>query len=95
MEGFPQSVVVPFVSNFCKFKLNMCPCMFRCDRILWTGKGLRQLNYVTVNSQLSDHRPVTAKVIADVEAISQAKLKRTCRPRRVSKNGRKRCKSFD
>jgi hypothetical protein len=66
-----------------------------CDRILWTGKGLRQLNYVTVNSQLSDHRPVTAKVIADVEAISQAKLKRTCRPRRVSKNGRKRCKSFD
>lgn len=84
-----------FRFQLCKHKLNMCPWMFRCDRILWTGKGLRQLNYVTVNSQLSDHRPVTAKIIADVEAISQAKLKRTCRPRRVCKHGRKRCKSFN
>ncbi|CAI9779002.1 unnamed protein product [Fraxinus pennsylvanica] len=29
-----------------------------CDRILWKGKGLEQISYVSGESKLSDHRPV-------------------------------------
>lgn len=32
----------------------------RCDRILWRGKGLKQVQYETCNYRLSDHRPVRA-----------------------------------
>lgn len=31
-----------------------------CDRILWRGKGLKQIQYDTCNYRLSDHRPVRA-----------------------------------
>ncbi|KAH7297309.1 hypothetical protein KP509_26G064800 [Ceratopteris richardii] len=39
-----------------------------CDRILWYGKGLKQLQYTSnSNLQQSDHRPVSAIFVAEVE----------------------------
>ncbi|XP_051115904.1 type IV inositol polyphosphate 5-phosphatase 9-like [Andrographis paniculata] len=35
-----------------------------CDRIIWFGKGLKQIQYSRVESRLSDHRPVRAIFIA-------------------------------
>ncbi|KAK6123780.1 hypothetical protein DH2020_042477 [Rehmannia glutinosa] len=37
-----------------------------CDRIIWFGKGLKQIQYDRVESRLSDHRPVRAIFIAIV-----------------------------
>lgn len=48
-----------------------------CDRILWYGKGLKQLSYVRVEFTFSDHRPVTANFLADVEVLSNRKVKKT------------------
>lgn len=48
-----------------------------CDRILWYGKGLKQLSYVRVDFRLSDHRPVAATFLADVEVLSNQKVKKT------------------
>lgn len=31
-----------------------------CDRIIWNGKGVKQLSYVRSESKFSDHRPVSA-----------------------------------
>lgn len=42
----------------------------RCDRILSHGTGLRQLSYSMVEARLSDHRPVIARFIAEVESSS-------------------------
>jgi hypothetical protein len=39
----------------------------RCDRILWRGKGLKQVQYETCNYRLSDHRPVRAVFHADCD----------------------------
>ncbi|KAL6840561.1 hypothetical protein ACP4OV_030371 [Aristida adscensionis] len=47
-----------------------------CDRILSYGKGMRLLSYKTVDLRLSDHRPVTAVYMADVEVFSSKKLQR-------------------
>ncbi|THU68243.1 hypothetical protein C4D60_Mb08t01870 [Musa balbisiana] len=33
-------------------------CCNRCDRILWRGKGMKQMWYVRGESRFSDHRPV-------------------------------------
>ena len=52
--------------------LTMC----RCDRILCHGKGMRLLSYKTVDIRLSDHRPVIAVYMADVEVFSSKKLQR-------------------
>ncbi|XP_047968418.1 type IV inositol polyphosphate 5-phosphatase 9-like isoform X2 [Salvia hispanica] len=38
-----------------------------CDRIIWFGKGLKQIQYNRVESRLSDHRPVYARFTAYVE----------------------------
>ncbi|KAL1541751.1 phosphoinositide 5-phosphatase [Salvia divinorum] len=38
-----------------------------CDRIIWFGKGLKQVHYNRVESRLSDHRPVYGRFIAYVE----------------------------
>lgn len=48
-----------------------------CDRILWYGKGLKQLSYVRLDLNLSDHRPVAARFLADVEVLSNRKVKKT------------------
>jgi hypothetical protein len=51
--------------------------LYRCDRILWYGKGLRQLEYKHIESWLSDHRPVSSTFMAEVEIASHGKLKPT------------------
>jgi len=38
-----------------------------CDRILWRGKGLKQVQYETCNYRLSDHRPVRAVFHAECD----------------------------
>ncbi|KAJ0098746.1 hypothetical protein Patl1_22050 [Pistacia atlantica] len=41
----------------------------RCDRILWYGKGVKQLSYFRSESKFSDHRPVSALFSAQVEVM--------------------------
>eukprot|EP00253_Pinus_taeda_P001128 PITA_01128 len=40
-----------------------------CDRILWFGNGFRQLSYTSGECRLSDHRPVTAVFLVDVQVL--------------------------
>ncbi|KAM0932665.1 putative inositol-polyphosphate 5-phosphatase [Dioscorea sansibarensis] len=47
-----------------------------CDRIISYGKGLRLLSYRTSKLKLSDHRPVTAIYMAEVEVLCPRKLQR-------------------
>ena len=54
---------------------NMCP-LFRCDRILSYGKGIRLLTYKRSELRFSDHRPVSAAYMAEVEVFSARKLQR-------------------
>jgi hypothetical protein len=45
-------------------------CSYRCDRIIWYGKGLKQHLYSRGELRLSDHRPVKAIFTAEVK-VSQ------------------------
>ncbi|MQL96846.1 hypothetical protein Taro_029525 [Colocasia esculenta] len=47
-----------------------------CDRILSFGKGMRLLNYRRSELKLSDHRPVSAVFMAEVEVFCHRKLQR-------------------
>lgn len=47
-----------------------------CDRILSYGKGLRLVEYRRAELTFSDHRPVTATYIAEVEVFSPRRLQR-------------------
>lgn len=47
-----------------------------CDRILSYGKGMKLLKYRRVELRFSDHRPVTATFMAEVEEFSHRKLQR-------------------
>ncbi|KZV28945.1 type I inositol 1,4,5-trisphosphate 5-phosphatase 1-like [Dorcoceras hygrometricum] len=47
-----------------------------CDRILTFGTGFRQLSYRRSELKLSDHRPVTATFLVEVEVFSPRKLQR-------------------
>ncbi|PKA61153.1 Type I inositol 1,4,5-trisphosphate 5-phosphatase 1 [Apostasia shenzhenica] len=47
-----------------------------CDRVLSFGKGTRLLDYRRTELKLSDHRPVTAIFMVDVEILCQRKLQR-------------------
>ncbi|CAN8303530.1 unnamed protein product [Cochlearia groenlandica] len=47
-----------------------------CDRIIWNGKEMKLLNYRRNEIKLSDHRPVTATFLAEVEVLSPRKLQR-------------------
>lgn len=47
-----------------------------CDRILWFGKGIKQLYYKRANLRLSDHRPVSSNFVVEVEVFDHRKLKR-------------------
>ncbi|KAG8384762.1 hypothetical protein BUALT_Bualt04G0152300 [Buddleja alternifolia] len=40
-----------------------------CDRILWYGKGVRQLSYFRSESKFSDHRPVSALFSSHIEEV--------------------------
>ncbi|CAN8246739.1 unnamed protein product [Cochlearia groenlandica] len=48
-----------------------------CDRIIWYGKGMKLMSYRRSEIKLSDHRPVTATFVAEVEVFSPRKLQRT------------------
>lgn len=41
----------------------------RCDRILWYGKGVKQLTYFRSESKFSDHRPVSALFSTQIEVV--------------------------
>ncbi|KAK7330869.1 hypothetical protein VNO77_25075 [Canavalia gladiata] len=47
-----------------------------CDRILWLGKGIMQLQYRRTENKLSDHRPVSSIFSVDVEVFDHRKLQR-------------------
>ncbi|KAH9705228.1 Type I inositol polyphosphate 5-phosphatase 2 [Citrus sinensis] len=47
-----------------------------CDRILWLGKGIKQLAYTRAEILLSDHRPVSSTFLVQVEVLDHRKLKR-------------------
>nr|GMD79429.1 type I inositol polyphosphate 5-phosphatase 2-like [Ipomoea batatas] len=47
-----------------------------CDRILWLGKGIKQLFYKRADIRLSDHRPVSSMFTVEVEIFNQRKLQR-------------------
>ncbi|XP_030482943.1 type I inositol polyphosphate 5-phosphatase 4 [Cannabis sativa] len=40
-----------------------------CDRILWYGKGVKQLSYFRSESKFSDHRPVSALFSTQIEVV--------------------------
>ncbi|KAG8370735.1 hypothetical protein BUALT_Bualt13G0014200 [Buddleja alternifolia] len=48
-----------------------------CDRILWHGRGLKQLSYVRGESRFSDHRPVYSVFLAEVESVTRSRLKKS------------------
>ncbi|XP_004511772.1 type I inositol polyphosphate 5-phosphatase 2-like [Cicer arietinum] len=47
-----------------------------CDRILWLGKGIKQLQYQRAEIKISDHRPVSSIFLVEVEVFDQRKLRR-------------------
>ncbi|KAH1064783.1 hypothetical protein J1N35_029770 [Gossypium stocksii] len=47
-----------------------------CDRILSYGKGMRQQSYGRTELKISDHRPVTATYMAEVEVFDSRRLQR-------------------
>lgn len=63
-----QVVVLDSNSTFLNHErsfLNFVMC--RCDRILWDGKGVKQLSYFRSESKFSDHRPVSALFSSRIE----------------------------
>ncbi|XP_028804142.1 type I inositol polyphosphate 5-phosphatase 4 [Neltuma alba] len=52
-----------------------------CDRILWYGRGLRQLSYVRGESRFSDHRPVYSIFLAEVDSINRSRTKKNASSR--------------
>ncbi|KAB5524261.1 hypothetical protein DKX38_022010 [Salix brachista] len=44
-----------------------------CDRIIWFGEGLKQKEYSRGESRLSDHRPVRAIFVSEIEAPSNSR----------------------
>jgi hypothetical protein len=56
----------------CRWACFLSLCYCRCDRILWRGKGLKQVQYETCSYRLSDHRPVRAVFHAECDALSEA-----------------------
>ncbi|XP_028762495.1 type I inositol polyphosphate 5-phosphatase 2 isoform X2 [Neltuma alba] len=47
-----------------------------CDRILWMGKGIKQLSYDRADIRISDHRPVSSIFSIEVEVFDHRKLQR-------------------
>lgn len=47
-----------------------------CDRILWLGKGIKQLSYKRAEIRISDHRPVSSNFSVEVEVLDHRKLQR-------------------
>ncbi|MQL82432.1 hypothetical protein Taro_014910 [Colocasia esculenta] len=47
-----------------------------CDRILWHGDGIEQLSYVRGESRFSDHRPVCAVFLVEVETQKTSRCRK-------------------
>lgn len=47
-----------------------------CDRIVWLGKGIKQLSYKRTEARLSDHRPVNSVFLVEVEVFDHRKLQK-------------------
>lgn len=47
-----------------------------CDRVLSYGNGMKLVHYRRTEQKFSDHRPVTAIYMAEVEVFSVRKLQR-------------------
>lgn len=50
-----------------------------CDRVLWKGGGLKQIDYAAANIKTSDHRPVSSLfdcTISIVDEVQKDKLNR-------------------
>ncbi|CAN6486388.1 unnamed protein product [Victoria cruziana] len=47
-----------------------------CDRILFFGKGIKQLSYSRTELSLSDHRPVSSTFLLEVEVFNRRRLER-------------------
>lgn len=60
------------VINFFFFFNKKC-FVFRCDRIIWFGEGLKQQLYTRGESRLSDHRPVKAIFSTEVKVSRNLK----------------------
>ncbi|KAF8396742.1 hypothetical protein HHK36_018372 [Tetracentron sinense] len=60
-----------------------------CDRILWRGKGLKQISYVRGESRFSDHRPVYSLFSVQVDMADKNKVRRS-NPTSTKSN----CKNF-
>jgi hypothetical protein len=57
----------------------MTACQRRCDRILWHGDGVEQLQYLRGESRFSDHRPVCGVFAVEVDAgVEGGGKMRTC-----------------
>nr|CAB3467538.1 unnamed protein product [Digitaria exilis] len=48
-----------------------------CDRILWHGDGIEQLQYLRGESRFSDHRPVCGVFAVQVDADDGSKIRRS------------------
>lgn len=47
-----------------------------CDRVLWFGKGMKQISYTRAEIMLSDHRPVNSVFLVEIEIFSRRKLQK-------------------
>lgn len=43
-----------------------------CDRVLWKGSNIRQLQYYTAPLRFSDHRPVYARLECTISIVNEA-----------------------
>lgn len=76
MVVFLMCWVINLKLYHCLCKSNPNLCSWRCDRILWYGRGLRQLSYVRGESRFSDHRPVYSMFLAEVESVSRNRIRK-------------------
>ncbi|KAK7313986.1 hypothetical protein VNO77_39193 [Canavalia gladiata] len=69
----------PLPSYECCVDLNIIN-IGRCDRILWHGRGIEQISYVRKEFKFSDHRPVCATFMVEVEVMFRGQKKKlsTC-----------------
>ncbi|KAK8463151.1 hypothetical protein SEVIR_1G329200v4 [Setaria viridis] len=47
-----------------------------CDRILWHGQGIEQLQYIRGEFRLSDHRPVCSVFVIEADVDSGSKIRK-------------------
>uniref|UniRef100_A0ACD5Z4L7 Uncharacterized protein n=1 Tax=Avena sativa TaxID=4498 RepID=A0ACD5Z4L7_AVESA len=47
-----------------------------CDRILWHGRGIEQLQYIRGESRFSDHRPVCSVFVVEADVDNGSKIRK-------------------